>query len=541
MNFDYKSVAAIALCILFYLGYSHYLSTKYPDYNKPKVEQVQNSPGGASAPSAAPGATALAPASTVAKLAPEQLVIETDTTVYKFNQEIGGLESVVLKSYKVDKKPDSPPINLLDSPLVLQGTTDVMSFKQAVGDFSAERPASSPRTIVFTRLTPTFKIAQEFTIPEKGFGAKLKVTFTNVSGTVIDLIGGVLTKETVKYKSQKTLGFIPGTVTERDHMVYYDDSIQLTDIENFCKDDQDPISVQNRAIDFLGFDKHYFLNVLQPKAKQLSLKIEKTGKTETDCAVALLAYDKLGAIQPNDSVSLDFDAYMGPKDFEILKSYDPKLQNSVDLGIFAVIARPLLAIIEGFKNVTGNYGIAIILLTIALKMLFYPLMRASSKSMHAMKKLNPQMNAIREKFKDDRQRQQQELMKFMSANKINPMKGCLPMLPQIPVFFAFYRVLQTSIQLRHAPFYGWIQDLSYMDPFFVTPILMGIAMLVQQKLTPTTGMDKTQEKIMMFMPVMFTFMMVTLPAGLTLYMLTNTTVGILQQRWLYHRLDQQKN
>ena len=228
---------------------------------------------------------------------------------------------------------------------------------------------------------------------------------------------------------------------------------------------------------------------------------------------------------------------MGPKDFEVLKDYDPKLQNSVDLGTFAVIARPLLVIIETFREWSGNYGIAIIMLTIVLKMLFYPLMRASSKSMHKMKQLNPQMTALKEKFKDDKPKQQQELMKFMAANKINPMKGCLPMLPQIPVFFAFYRVLQTSIQLRHAPFYGWIQDLSHMDPYFVTPILMGVAMLVQQRLTPTTGMDKTQEKIMMFMPVMFTVMMVTLPAGLTLYMLTNTTVGILQQRWLYHRLD----
>jgi YidC/Oxa1 family membrane protein insertase len=157
--------------------------------------------------------------------------------------------------------------------------------------------------------------------------------------------------------------------------------------------------------------------------------------------------------------------------------------------------------------------------------------------MHKMKKLNPQMAAIKEKFKDDRARQQQELMKFMGANKINPMKGCLPVLPQIPVFFAFYQVLQTSISLRHASFGLWIQDLSAMDPYFVTPLLMGVAMFVQQKLTPTSGMDKTQEKILMLMPIMFTVMMLTLPAGLTLYMLTNTVIGIAQQKWLYHRLD----
>jgi YidC/Oxa1 family membrane protein insertase len=117
------------------------------------------------------------------------------------------------------------------------------------------------------------------------------------------------------------------------------------------------------------------------------------------------------------------------------------------------------------------------------------------------------------------------------------MKGCLPILPQIPVFFAFYQVLQTSIQLRHAPFYGWIQDLAVMDPYLVTPLLMGVAMFIQQKLTPMTGMDKTQEKILMMMPIIFTVMMLTLPAGMTLYMLTNTVVGIAQQRWLNHKLD----
>ena len=150
-------------------------------------------------------------------------------------------------------------------------------------------------------------------------------------------------------------------------------------------------------------------------------------------------------------------------------------------------AKLLLKNLNWWHSFIPNYGVAIILLTLCLKLLFFPLVRASSISMHKMKKLNPQMNALREKWKDDKQRQQQELMKFMVANKINPMKGCLPILPQIPVFFAFYQVLQTSIELRHAPFYGWIQDLSAMDPFFVTPLLMGVAMFVQQKLTPTTG------------------------------------------------------
>ena len=132
------------------------------------------------------------------------------------------------------------------------------------------------------------------------------------------------------------------------------------------------------------------------------------------------------------------------------------------------------------------------------------------------------------------------MMKFMSENKMNPMKGCFPILPQIPVFFAFWQVLRTSIDLRHAEFMGWIVDLTAHDAYYVTPVLMGIAMFAQQKLTPTTGMDKTQEKVMMFIPIMFTIPMMTFPAGMTVYMLTNTLTSIAQQRWLYYKLDKQE-
>jgi YidC/Oxa1 family membrane protein insertase len=156
--------------------------------------------------------------------------------------------------------------------------------------------------------------------------------------------------------------------------------------------------------------------------------------------------------------------------------------------------------------------------------------------MKRMQKFTPEINRIKEKYKDDKQAQQREMMQFLGKHKINPAKGCLPILPQIPVFIAFYNVLSQSIELRHAPFYGWIQDLSAQDPYYVTPLLLGVGMLIQQKLTPNPTMDKTQERIMMMMPIMFTFMMLTLPAGMVLYMITNTIVSILQQQWLNRHL-----
>lgn len=197
-----------------------------------------------------------------------------------------------------------------------------------------------------------------------------------------------------------------------------------------------------------------------------------------------------------------------------------------------MIAHPLLLAIKGLHKFTGNYGIAIILLTFLLKILFFPLTKQAAHSAAKMKKLNPEMAKIREKYKSDQQKMQMELMKFMGAHKINPMKGCLPILPTIPVFFALFRVLSASIDLRHAPFYGWITDLSAKDPYFVTPVILTGFMFIQQKMTPMTGMDKSQERIMTFMPVIFGVMMITLPSGLVLYMLTNTVVSIAQQQYL---------
>jgi YidC/Oxa1 family membrane protein insertase len=218
-----------------------------------------------------------------------------------------------------------------------------------------------------------------------------------------------------------------------------------------------------------------------------------------------------------------------------MEAFAPELVASIDLGWFGFLAKPLFRVTQKAEQLTGNWGVAIILVTLLLKTLFFPLNRQASISMKKMNQLKPDMDRIREKFKDDKAAQQQEIMKFMTANKINPMKGCLPILPQIPVFFAFYRILSTSIELRHAPLMGWIQDLSSADPYYITPVLLGVAQFIQQKLTPTAGMDKAQERMMMMLPLVFTVMMLSLPSGMVLYMLVNTIVSIGQQKWLNRR------
>lgn len=552
MKNDFRPIVAIVLCLGFYFIYTKYLNTKYPNMNQKKTNQEQVIPNPAAAPESAtspsststpataaiPGIVADAQADSPAateQLSADKLRIKSDVVTYQFSQLTGGFDSIVLNAYTADAG-ETGQVNLLDGPFAIQGTIRPNEIVVKPAVFSASRDG---RSITFSRKDGPVNIEQRFEVPETGYTLKTTVTFTNESAQPLDMVAGIIGSQLILPKKQSNLmGFIPGVVPHRTQIaVAADNTTDYEDIEGLCKDGELPERRQNLPVNFIGIDRHYFLGVLLPEGKTSSIMAGIVRSPIGECIATLLNYDKYGILPQGQKLTLNYSWYFGPKDLATLTAANPVLEEAMHLGFFTFIATPLLKVIEGFYTVTGNYGVSIILLTMLLKLLFYPLMKASSTSMHKMKKLNPEMAAMREKFKDDKQKQQQELMKFMMQHKINPMKGCLPILPQIPVFFAFYQVLQTSIQLRHAPFFGWIQDLSSMDPWYVTPLLMGVAMFVQQKLTPTTGMDKTQEKILMFMPIMFTAMMLTLPAGLTLYMLTNTVVGIAQQKWLYKKLD----
>jgi len=243
----------------------------------------------------------------------------------------------------------------------------------------------------------------------------------------------------------------------------------------------------------------------------------------------------------NEVASFSFRAFLGPKVYGLLEKTGKDLEKLVDYGWFAFLAQPLVWLLTLFNRVTGNYGIDIIILTVLIKIAFYPLTKKSMASMKKMQELAPIMKQIKEKYKDDKVRQQQETMNLYKTYKINPLSGCLPMLLQIPVFIALYKGLLVAIELRHAPFMLWINDLSapehlwdiavagYTIPIRLLPLLMGVSMFVQQKMSPSGGMDPTQQKMMLFLPVIFTFMFWGFPTGLTIYWLMNNLLSIGQQ------------
>ena len=232
-------------------------------------------------------------------------------------------------------------------------------------------------------------------------------------------------------------------------------------------------------------------------------------------------------LEAGKMVSSKFKLYLGPKSTAAMEKFGHKLEDSLDLTL-DVLAAPMLAMLRWFNSFAHNYGVAIILLTIVVRGLLFPLTYKGMVSMKRMQKLQPKMTALRERFKGDKERMNREVMELYRRYKVNPLSGCLPILLQIPIFFALYSALMGAIELRHAPFMLWINDLSQQDGLYVLPLLMGASMFIQQKLTPSS-LDPTQAKIMLWMPVIFTFFMLNFPAGLTLYWFTSNLLSIAQQ------------
>jgi YidC/Oxa1 family membrane protein insertase len=278
-----------------------------------------------------------------------------------------------------------------------------------------------------------------------------------------------------------------------------------------------------------GFESKYFIASLIPQNPSLtSLRMTKDGSNLV--AVGLKGPKNL--IPPGQPGLFNYTLYLGPKDYDILKAQKIGLENAIDFGDWLKwLAMPMLVALNFMNDYVGNYGIAIIILTILIKIIFWPLGNKSYKSMKEMQKLQPKIAELREKYKADKSRMSQETMALYRSHKVNPFSGCLPMVIQIPVFFGLYKALMYAIELRHAPFFWWIQDLSAMDPYYITPLIMGGTMFVQQKMTPAMG-DPMQQKVMLLMPVIFTFMFLSFPSGLVIYWLLNNVISIGQQMYV---------
>jgi YidC/Oxa1 family membrane protein insertase len=326
------------------------------------------------------------------------------------------------------------------------------------------------------------------------------------------------------------------TAQEQSRFIYtYTGGIVSNEINKYEKVELDDMATWKAEQNFIkggwvAMIQHYFIGAWIPKQDQYNYFYTKA--LDNGRYLIGLSTDEI-KVAAGQTATLSSSLYIGPKERDRLAKAAPNLQLTVDYGVLTILADPLFWLLDFIHDYVKNWGWAIILVTLVIKLVFYKLSEAAYRSMANMRKFQPKITALRERYGDDRQRMSQAMMDLYKKEKINPLGGCLPMLVQIPVFIALYWVLLESVELRQAPFILWIDDLSAKDPYYVLPLIMGASMFIQQKLNPAP-MDPMQAKILSFLPIIFTLFFAFFPSGLVLYWVANNILSIIQQ-WVITR------
>jgi YidC/Oxa1 family membrane protein insertase len=382
-------------------------------------------------------------------------------------------------------------------------------------------------TVSFSGSSPEgVTLTKQFTFFNDSYYIDYELALENSSSIPMEVQPAVGWPQAVRQEAQKKsggfFGGMGGDIQQFSYLI--EDTLNRTEIKDIEEN-----KIFTGDIKWSGFEEKYFITALIPNEEQdLKLWLFEPQNGEVAFRLGFPPTNFLSQAQ-NTFLS---SVYLGPKDLNYLEKGRGELGRVVSFGFFDPVAKPMLFILNLFYSFIPNYGLAIIFLSLGIKAIFWPLTHKSQKSMKEMQKIQPKIAELKEKYKDNKEELNRKTMEFYKTNKVNPLGGCLPILIQIPVFFALYRVLLNSIELRHAPFISfWINDLAAKDPTYVSPLLMGASMFLQQKMTPTVG-DPAQAKIMLVMPIMFTFMFLSFPSGLVIYWLISNVLSIVQQYYI---------
>jgi YidC/Oxa1 family membrane protein insertase len=466
---------------------------------------------------------------------------EVTTNLYRatISNRGGVITNWELTRYRLTPAHDSPPVQLVHKegkfagPLSLHTGDEALSRRlngslyRVEQDFNRLDAAHPAGHVTLTYEAPgqasgqtsgsPVRVQKQLTFHHDSYVVDVAIVTEGLTGT---LATGLGTNFGIVEWTEGLIGLI-GPASRIGDKIEKD----LPDTEQELKGDVKWVALQDK----------YFMGVIIPTGATAAW-VRKEGERLASAQVRFPA--------PSGSTPLSLRLYAGPKEFGILKSLNAGLEDTIDFGWFIfgswdmvkAVAKPLFAVLQFLHDYTNNYGIAIVLLTVGIKLLFAPLQYKSYKSMKEMQLLQPKVLALQNKYKDDRDRLNKELIKLYRDHKVNPVGGCLPMLLQMPVFVALFNVLYMTIELRQAPFLLWVTDLSIPDPYYVLPILMGVTMVIQQKITPTT-MDPVQAKIMLLLPAFMTLLFLNFASGLVLYWFTNNLLTIGQQfvtdRYIY--------
>ena len=530
-----RAFIAILLSLLILVAWQEYMARFYPAPPEPPApaeQQAQKSPPAEQSPAVTAPATApRAPAAPAPAQAAREIKVETDDYVAVFTTRGAALKSYQFKHYRTDANPQSPFYELVNPgpgvPLPLgmrwqaAAPIDDSDLVYGVSGGDLKLSGAAKGTLSFQAQAPDGTIAaKSFTFSGSGYLMQLELSVKTPAGG--SLAPELLIAERSDHATPNPGAPFEGLIALVDNKIKRENAVEPNKPVEFTGE-----------LSWAGFGYTYFFFAALPDSSpQHKLSLTNTGP-------ALIASLRPLAVNGSQRYTL----FAGPKEISTLEAVGRGIEKSIDFGWFSLIAIPLLYVMHFFHRFTGSYGIDIILLTVVIKILMAPLTHKSFVSMKAMQKLAPQMEKLKERYKDDKEKLNREIMELYRRNGVNPLGGCLPMALQFPVFIGLYNALSTPIELRHAPFL-WIKDLSQPDwkslPFSfagwelgvpILTIFMGASMFVQQWMTPSAG-DPNQRKMMLMMPLIFTFMFVTFPAGLTIYWLVNNILSIAQQYWI---------
>lgn len=509
--FDKNTLLAILLSVGVFFGWQSYMNKKYPKKKKASQKTEQMVAGDkkqteTQKPEAQKGQELKVQSETTAAIKTETFDFENSTIEVT---SLGmGFESVLLKKY-TDRK-DQP---ITHKSVVENSALFANKINNSQIAFSIKEKTDSK--IVGSATVNGMTIVKTVEFLDEKYTADVSFSVTLQSPQIVN-VSQVISTEL----QQASKSFLLPSYENQEFFVINNEGEdrQILSSKDAYKGELSQVSVAS-------VNSQYFALAILNKS-DLYPRVQQEVVTENSVGKASISYQ---TPEPVTKADFKYTIYYGPKDLSILASVDNKLTAMIDYGFFGFIGKPLLKTLNYLYEIFKNWGLAIIALTLLLRTILLPINVYSFRSMKKMQKVQPLIKEIKEKYKNDPQRLNQETMLLMKREKANPLSGCLPMLMQIPIFFAFFQVLGKSIELYKAPFYFWITDLSIKDPFYIFPVLVGILFFFQQKLTPSPGMDPAQKKIMQFLPLIFCVFMISMPSGLTLYMVVNSLFAIAQQ------------
>ncbi|MHB8790416.1 MAG: membrane protein insertase YidC [Desulfobulbaceae bacterium] len=532
----YRAFLAILISFVILVGYQYFFVP--PPAQPPAVTQ-EPAPQKESDQQAAGAAVALPPAE-ITKIDPAAREITVDTPLYTavIHEQGGGFKSFVLKGYNKELQAESGAMQLVQTSLVAElpmlfslrgGAPEGLPLYRAAQDkVSVAKGGGKTSLVMEATLAGDVRIIRTLVFDPASYLIEDSYRVENGSSAALSAQPAVvLTSKPFAAENAASRFMFSGSVA------LVNGSLAEVKGKKLSKGAE---TLQGE-IGWVAYEDNYFITAVLPSAAG-NRTVTMSAREETVRAV--LAEEAV-ILEPAAPREFKYSMYFGPKKLTFLKQVGHDLSKAINFGWFDVLAKPMLWLLNFFHAYIGNYGIAIILLTILIKGVFWPITQKGMKSMKNMQKLQPKVAKLKEKYKGDPQKMNQEMMALYKTYKVNPLGGCLPLVLQIPFFFALYKVLLMSIELRHAPFMLWINDLAapdrlwigfdipYLHGIPVLTLLMGASMYLQQKMTPTTA-DPTQARIMQMLPIIFTFMFLNFASGLVLYWFVNNLLSILQQQ-----------